>query len=72
MALAVAGLVGLAAVVLVAALPVLAAAVERAPLTGVEIAQARAAGAAVVALATAAAVGAFAWLTPPVGLGPGT
>jgi hypothetical protein len=25
-----------------------------------------------VALTTAAAVGAFAWLTPPVGLGPGT
>ena len=57
--------IGVAALAL--ALPVLAGAAERGRLTGAEIAQARAAGAVVVAGASLAGVGAFAWMTRAVG-----
>ena len=56
-----------AAAALALALPVLAGAAERGRLTGAEIAQARAAGAVVVAGASLAGVGAFAWMTRAVG-----
>ena len=62
-----AALAVIGAAALALALPVLAGAAERGRLTGAEIAQARVAGAVVVAGASLAGVGAFAWMTRAVG-----
>jgi hypothetical protein len=58
--------IGIAAA-LALVLPVLAGAAGRGRLTGSEIAQARVAGAAVVAGASVTALAAFAWMTRAVG-----